>query len=97
MLDNLMVEGLHEVARQYGMEASGVRANLIDRIIDHFEKTGWPEQIRVTASHSIINSMASASVLSQTNSGNRENITDLNRTTLRQQASPETVSLAQQN
>lgn len=44
-LENLNIEGLREVARQFDVDIRGSRNALFDRLSDHFEKYGWPEQI----------------------------------------------------
>nr|XP_012147359.1 PREDICTED: uncharacterized protein LOC105663389 [Megachile rotundata] len=44
-LEQLNIEGLRELARQQILDIRGVRAVLFERLIDHFEAIGWPEQI----------------------------------------------------
>lgn len=46
-LEQLNVDGLQEVARQQTLDTRGTRAALLDRLIDHFDRNGWLEQIRI--------------------------------------------------
>jgi len=41
-LERLTVAGLKNVAAQQKLETRGVRAELLDRLADHFERRGWP-------------------------------------------------------
>lgn len=62
-LDQLTVE----VARQHRLDAAGVRATLLDRIIDHFVREGWPEQFRATVANPTENAMPNTSNATQGN------------------------------
>ncbi|CAL1685100.1 unnamed protein product [Lasius platythorax] len=44
-LEQLTVSGLRDVALRLGVETRGVRQELMDRLVEHFEKTGWPEHL----------------------------------------------------
>lgn len=44
-LELLTVAGLREVALRYGLDTQGVREVLLDRLIDYFDRRGWPDQI----------------------------------------------------
>lgn len=46
-LEQLNVYGLQEVARQQTLDIRGTRAVLLDRLIDHFERNGWPDQLQI--------------------------------------------------
>ena len=48
LLEQLNVEGLRELGRQHNLDTKGARSVLFDRLTDHFERSGWPEQITVT-------------------------------------------------
>lgn len=44
-LEQLNIDGLRELARQQNLDIRGARAVLFERLTDHFEAIGWPEQI----------------------------------------------------
>jgi len=44
-LEQLNLDGLRELARQHELDIRGTRAQVFDRLADHFERSGWPEQI----------------------------------------------------
>lgn len=46
-LEQLTINGLREVARQCNIDIRGTRTALFDRLTDHYERNGWPEQISV--------------------------------------------------
>lgn len=46
-LEQVNVEGLRELARQQGLDIKGARAVLLDRLTEHFEGIGWPEEIGI--------------------------------------------------
>lgn len=47
-IEQLTVEGLRDLARQVNIEARGNREQLVDRLMDHFESSGWPEHVRIS-------------------------------------------------
>jgi len=44
-LEQLNFDGLRELARQHELDIRGTRAQVLDRLADHFERSGRPEQI----------------------------------------------------
>lgn len=46
-LEQLNLDGLRELARQHELDIRGTLATLFDRLNDHFERYGWPEQIGI--------------------------------------------------
>lgn len=51
-LDKLTVDGLRDIARSRGLDPTGTRAVLMERMVDVFEREGWPEQICAYAGES---------------------------------------------
>ncbi|NEV49185.1 hypothetical protein EUZ93_01515 [Wolbachia pipientis] len=48
-MEQLNIDGLRELARQRELDIRGMRAIILDRLVDHFERSGWPEQIIIAA------------------------------------------------
>jgi len=44
-LERLTVAGLKSVAAQQKLETRGMRAELLDRLADHFERRGWSARL----------------------------------------------------
>lgn len=49
-LERYTIEGLRQLAHQNKLDANGTRSALTDRIIDHFDRIGWPEPMRLMSS-----------------------------------------------
>lgn len=48
-LEQLNIDGLREIARQNNLDIRNTRSMILDRINEHFEKEGWPDQIVLSA------------------------------------------------
>lgn len=47
-LEQVTVDGLRELARQYEIDRRGLRAALTEKLLDHFERNGWPDHLGLT-------------------------------------------------
>lgn len=49
LLEQLNIDGLRKMARQSGVDTSGTRPIIFERLVDFFAKEGWPEPIALLA------------------------------------------------
>lgn len=47
-LENLSINELRELAGQYKVDTKGSRVNILERLLNHFERAGWSEQVALS-------------------------------------------------